>query len=444
VKLATRTGLASLVASTLAVIVLANVAANEFERVLRTRVDEQLRARADSSAAILVAVGDRLAVSELNGVIESARIATPSGVVAVGEQPTEALPAVGPIGVRTVDLGAEQWRLLAVEVLDVPIPGDRAVVEFAEPLGAVEQRVRDVRRRMFATGLFAAIGAGLVGWAFGRRAVRPLTRLQRDAAVLAPDAGRPLAVGSRYGSPEVDEVAAALNASLSELGAAIARRESALAAARNFAGSATHELRTPLQSAMTNLDVALARASHPELVDARAELGRMADSLHAIQVLAEADLARAEWFEDVGVDALLDVLDEVVMRAGSGSDVRVSVVASDRATMRIWPEGVRLAVDNLIRNALRHARRDGDGDLRIDVVVDPDTSTIVVDDDGVGVAESDRVRLVAPFERGGSGGDGSGLGLAIVDRVCAAHGGRVTLGASPSGGTRAVMTLAGP
>ena len=76
----------------------------------------------------------------------------------------------------------------------------------------------------------------------------------------------------------------------------------ALAAARNFAASATHELRTPLQTAMTNLDVALAGADSGPGSDAasdaatgggsigraRSELSRMATSLATVQALSQA------------------------------------------------------------------------------------------------------------------------------------------------------------
>ncbi len=197
-KLATRTGLASLGASALAIVVLSNVVATQFERVLRERVDERLTERAELSAPILVAVGDRISVSELNGVIESARVVTGVGTdeqrtVVVGPQPAGDLPAVDAAGLRTVEVGDESWRLLTVGVDDVPAVGDQAVVEFAEPLGAVQDRVREIRRRTFFAGLLAALGAGFVGWLFGRRAARPLTRLQHDAAaigVLGPACAR--------------------------------------------------------------------------------------------------------------------------------------------------------------------------------------------------------------------------------------------------------------
>jgi two-component system sensor histidine kinase PrrB len=455
-KLATRTGLAALVASAIAILVLANVVATRFERVLSDRVDETLNERAASSAAVLVAVGDRISVSELNGVIASARVLTGVGTdatqtIEVGEQPLGGLPPVGETGLRTVEVGDESWRLYAMSVDDVPDVGDRAVVEFAEPLGAVQQRIRDSRRRVIVGGFVAAIGAGVIGWLFGRRAARPLTRLQHDAAALG--GAQRLAVADRYGTPEVDDVAAALNAGLSDLGEAIERREQALAAARDFAASATHELRTPLQSAMTNLDVALAAepghaagpAAGPVAV-ARSELARMAVSLTTVQALSQADLAQPQWFEQMDVDALADLADEVTSRSSTTSTIELVVDQSgSEATFAVWPDGVRLALDNVLRNALTHGRPvDGSpGHVVVRIVVDATTAapSIVVDDDGPGIDTDDRVRVMAPFERGPTTTPGSGLGLAVVDRVARAHSGGVTVGSSPLGGTSIEITL---
>jgi two-component system sensor histidine kinase PrrB len=446
-KLATRTGLAALGSSALAVVLLANVVSDRFEVVLRDRVDENLELRAESSAAILVAVGDRIAVSELNGVIDSARVllaadSTDPLTIEVGRQPSGELPPIGSSGFRTVAVGDERWRLLAVPVDDVPAVGDRALVEFAEPLGPVQERIRDVRRRVLVAGLLAALGAGAIGWLAGRRAARPLTRLQHDAAGLASAEGRQLVVGDRYGTPEVDDVAAALNASLSELGEANERREAALAAARDFAASATHELRTPLQGAMTHLDVALiADTSSESVVAARAELGRMASSLAAVQALSQADLVQPEWFESMELAAIGDLVDEVTSRNGVELVVDPSEPGSPRYP--VWPDGVRLALDNVVRNARTHGRpADGSpGRVVVRVTVDGAAPVLVVDDDGPGVPVDDRARVLAPFERSVTAVPGSGLGLAVAERVARAHGGAVSIASSRTGGASVRIEL---
>jgi two-component system sensor histidine kinase PrrB len=114
--------------------------------------------------------------------------------------------------------------------------------------------------------VFAA-AAGVAELVVGRRAARPLARLRAGAESIDRSDPATWSVDAASGTPDVD-VAAALNAGLAQLADATARRAAALDAARAFAASAAHELRTPLQSALTNLDIAASAAASAE---ARAE-----------------------------------------------------------------------------------------------------------------------------------------------------------------------------
>jgi two-component system, OmpR family, sensor histidine kinase PrrB len=487
VRLSTRTGLAALGASMITVIPLTFVASTQFQGILRQRVDEQLRDRAES-AAILVAVAERISISELNPTIDAARVVVDGTIIEIGRLPAEALPGVTQPGWRTVTADGEQWRLLAVEVDDVPEVGDEAVIELAAPLGDVDARARLLRRRAALAGFVAALAAGAAGWFFGRRAARPLVELQHDTSSIGAGPDERWAVRSSYGNPEVDDVARALNRNLDQLRVANERRDEALATARSFAASATHELRTPLQSAMTNLDVAMAGelASDPvshapvdpapqrwqAVRTARLDLARMGSALTAVRALSDAELVDESWFDVVD---LADLVEAVVARNSRTRSARVVVAGDESAVVTAWADGVELAVDNLVRNALTHGARQvgassdraaGAARATVVVTIDRDASTISVDDDGPGVPDDDRARLILPFERGagstagrtsagGSAGEsegesaggsaggsaGSGLGLAFVDRVARAHGGRLVLDRSPAGGLRATLVL---
>ncbi len=466
-RLSTRTGLAALAASVVTVIPLTVIASAQFQGTLRQRVDEQLRDRAES-AAILVAVAERISISELNPTIESARVVADGTTVELGRQPTDPLPTVTVPGWRTASADGEQWRLYAIEVDDVPEVGDEALIELAAPLGDVDARAQVLRRRAALAGFAAAMAAGLAGWFFGRRAARPLVELQRDTSSIGAGPAERWSVQSSYGNPEVDDVARALNRNLEHLRVANHRRDEALATARSFAASATHELRTPLQSAMTNLDVAV--SSEPEsdptaddpsapagprwqaVRTARLDLARMGSALTAVRALSDAELVDESWFEVVD---LADLVEAVVARYARSDDMRIRIAGDESAVVTAWADGIELALDNLIRNASTHGTpivTSADARLGapvgiVIVTIDSGAPAIIVDDDGPGVPAHDRARLVLPFERGtvpaASGQSGSGLGLAFVDRVARAHGGRLVLDRSPAGGLRAALVLGG-
>lgn len=160
----------------------------------------------------------------------------------------------------------------------------------------------------------------------------------------------------------------------------------------------------------------------------------MATALTAVRALAEAEFADPSWFSPVD---LVEVVDAVVADETRAGPAAIELVAQgQQGTQVVWPDGVRLAVGNVVRNAVVHGRPPGGEPARIVVTVDgPQVS---VDDNGPGIPAEDRARVLDRFERGPAG-EGSGLGLAIARQVAAAHQGGIELTASPLGGTRAVL-----
>ena len=101
---------------------------------------------------------------------------------------------------------------------------------------------------------------------------------------------------------------------------------------------------------------------------------------------------------------------------------------------------MRRAVGNLTDNAVAYA-----GGARLRATRDATTATVIVEDDGPGIAPGDRPRLLEPFERGEASRNhatgGVGLGLSIVRDVAARHDGALELGDSPAGGLRVTLSF---
>jgi len=99
------------------------------------------------------------------------------------------------------------------------------------------------------------------------------------------------------------------------------------------------------------------------------------------------------------------------------------------------------AVRNLLANAVRHARG------RVTVTLDErdDRVLLVVDDDGPGIPEEERSRVLERFVRLDESrtrdDGGAGLGLAIVSKVVESSGGTVVVGEAPGGGARLTVSL---
>jgi len=443
VRLATRTALAAFAAASLSLLATGAIVRQQFTNVLLDRVDTQLERRA-ATAPLLVAVGQRLSESELQAAVEGTRILNADGsIIELGQLPNGELPPIVSPGFETATIVGNPWRFYTVEVAGVPGAGDKALVQLAAPLGDAERSAERLRRRSLVLGLLSAIAAGLVGYLIGSFATRPLSKLRHDAAALDHDDPRTWHMSSGYGAREVDEVAQALDGNLQRLAEETRRRSEALEAARAFAAGATHELRTPLQSALTNLDIAATEAApdamrHDSVLLARDQVRRMASSLTAVRRLADAEFADQRWFEQVSLGELADgvVTEELSRHPEARIDLRV---APGLTPVRAWRDGVELAVSNLVRNALVHGALDG---ADPQVVVTVENGSIAVDDAGPGIPAAERERVVQRFERNTSTADGSGLGLAISNQVAIAHGGRMHISTSPLGGARIVLDLA--
>ncbi|MEO8266887.1 MAG: HAMP domain-containing sensor histidine kinase [Ilumatobacteraceae bacterium] len=441
-RLATRTGLASFVAASITLLAVGALFRGYFATVLQERVDTQLEERA-KTAPILAAVAERLSQSELRTTLEGARVVRGGETISLGLLPADPLPRGIVPGFSTARASGDRWRLYTVEVSDVPNPGDQALVQLVAPLGDVDARAMQLRRRViFVMGL-TSLAAGLVGYLLGRVATRPLTALRRDTERIEDADPSTWRVGTAYGSNEVDDVAATLNENLQRLAEETQRRGAALDAARAFASSATHELRTPLQSALINLDIARSdRIAEPDRIEvlglANEQLQRMAASLSAVRALADAEFADQSWFDEID---LADVADAAVAdERRRAPEATIEIDSTPPTTLIAWRDGVRLAIANLVRNALVHGVPVDGSPQRVAVSVAG--STVTVDDNGPGVPPADRQRMLERFERGG--GSGSGLGLAIAQQVAIAHGGSVLIGSSPLGGARVALTLAAP
>ena len=312
---------------------------------------------------------------------------------------------------------------------------DPLTVLVASPLDQVDASARVVRLGLVLggpvlLGLVAALAWKLVGLV-----LRPVDELRRGAAeISATGPGRRLPVPPA--EDELARLARTLNGMLDRLDASSARQ-------RAFVGDAAHELRSPLASARTQLEVALAHPALADWPDTAADvltdlqrLGRLVDDL---LLLARADSqAGALALAPVDLTALAT---RAVQRLAADELARVRVLARDGQLVRGDADALTRVVTNLVDNALRHAR----WQVEVDVLRVANGVQLRVDDDGPGIVAADRARVFERFTRLDAGrgrtDGGSGLGLSIVAELVAAHAGTVELSQAPLGGLRAAVLL---
>jgi two-component system, OmpR family, sensor histidine kinase PrrB len=293
--------------------------------------------------------------------------------------------------------------------------------------------------------LYAAIGVGAVliaaglGWLLGGAAIRPLRKLTEQTMRLGKGTEQ---IDPVYGVREAEELSDAMVGMLRRVAAAQQATTNSLQAAQDFAANAAHELRTPLTAMRADLDTLRIHDLPPEeraevVQDLARAQRRIESTITALGQLAYGQLAKDEDREAIDVEELLDRVARENLRA-SGA-VQIDVEADDAGSVWGWPGGLRLAVDNLVRNAITHGQA-----TRIVLAAhrQGNQMTIVVDDNGRGLPADEHHNVLGRFARGSTAAPGgSGLGLALVAQQATLHGGGIELIDGPFGGLRATLTI---
>ena len=355
----------------------------------------------------------------------------------------------------------------------VVVPGDRALVNgplrvVGVPAGTaadpqtvlVAVDLSDVRQsgRLLRTGLLvggplllgvlAAVSWRVIGWT-----LRPVEGLRRGAADIS-GAGSTGRLPLPHSHDEIHRLAVTLNDML-------ARIETASARQRAFVSDAAHELRSPLASLRTQLEVATrlhdpgAELAADLLVDVE-RLGRLVNDLLLLARLDECNSSGPAPGRGRAPVDLADLAATVVRRypavrvpvtftfaagqldtadgadgtegaGGAGGAEGNGGNGTGTATVFADAEAVDRVLVNLVDNAVRHAA----SRVAVTVIPEPAFVRVSVADDGPGIPAADRQRVFARFTRldpaRSVDAGGAGLGLAIVSELVRAHGGTTTL-----------------
>jgi two-component system, OmpR family, sensor histidine kinase MprB len=396
---------------------------------LRGQVDRRLRAQGDLVQRLGALRGGTLPApsKRAGGPAEFSQVVGPDGDVsdrlgglAIAVDPGDRAAAGGGGEPFLSDRSADGVHL---RVMTVPTEGVGAVqlARSLESVDAVLGRLRIVLALLVVAGtVFAAAMARL----FARPVIRPISELTRAAEHIEATGDLGRRIGAR-GGDEVGRMAQRFDAMLD-------RVQASQAAQRRLVADASHELRTPVTSLRTNMEVLLAGAELEE-GERRALLRDMVGQSEELSELVGdlVELARGDEgdppIEDV---ALHDLVAESVARARRHASAVRFRTDLEPCVIAGVPDRLGRAVNNVLDNAAAHSPPRGAVEVRLH------DGVLEVRDHGPGVPEEELGQLFDRFFRGASGRvrQGSGLGLAIVRQVADAHGATVEADNAQGGG----------
>ncbi|OLT17693.1 two-component sensor histidine kinase [Actinomadura sp. CNU-125] len=327
-------------------------------------------------------------------------------------------------GRATVDGRTADYRFAAVEATTPD--GETFTVYAGASLTTSREAVATVDRALLV-GLPLLLGVVAGGtWLVTRRALRPVAAIRGELLEITGSGDLTRRVPVPRSRDEVAELADTTNQTLAALERSVTRQ-------REFVADAAHELRTPIASLRTQLEVA---AAHPRLLD----MAELTDDVVRLQHLAADLLLLARL--DAGdrpvspepVDLAELVRDELRRRPAGARALVIEADVADVPTVA----GSRVRLARVLCNLLDNAERHAAAVIRVRLAAHGGAAVLRVADDGDGVPPDDRARIFERFvrldEARSRDDGGAGLGLAITHDLVRAHGGEITVGDAPEGG----------
>jgi signal transduction histidine kinase len=215
-----------------------------------------------------------------------------------------------------------------------------------------------------------------------------------------------------------------------------------LAALKEFAYGASHEINNPLANIATRAQALLMEEQHPEKRRKLATI--VAQAMRAHEMISDLMLFAKPPEPELKRIEVLPLLEQVVASLQpqireQNTSVEVSVEPTD---LWLTADEVQLtvAVQSLVRNALE-ALQEG-GCISVSAHREENHVVVSVQDDGPGISPETRRHIFDPFYSGREAGRGLGFGLCKCWRIAEMHGGRIVVESEPGSG--ATFTLLFP
>ncbi len=316
-----------------------------------------------------------------------------------------------------------------------------AVLTVSDPGNRWLKRI--LRLRFWFNLTVAMLLAAFVCMLLSLYLTRPITRLRATAQRLASGD-----LSARAAPPRIarrDE----LGDLARDFDTMAAQIESLMTAQRRFVADVSHELGAPL----TRMHLALALLQRQFAGNKNGELARIERETAKLSILVQQLLLLAGLeagscpAENLAAVSTRSICESIIEDAAFEAAHANCIVTGSRQdiTFLAYPQLLRRAVDNVLRNAIRYAP--AGTEIRLDCKVDDELQHVVLEvlDCGPGVPESMLSDIFRPFFRTAPGREassgGTGLGLAIASEAVRLHDGTITAQNRKSGGLQVSITL---
>ena len=278
--------------------------------------------------------------------------------------------------------------------------------------------------------------AAVASWFMAGKALEPVAALEKAAGEIAVSRlDRRLPVQGT--NDELDKLAMQFNETL-------ARLEKAVGEMKQFTASISHELRTPLAILRGEAEVALMQPHSVEhyrrvLASQLEEFEKLTRMINQLLMLARAESGEVKIAKErVNISAMLQTLTEALEPVAASKHLSLSCNCDPDVMVNGDPGWIERIILNLVDNAIKFTRPGGH--IRVSVSRDPQTATLEVQDDGIGIPAEALPHIFERFYRTdpsrSNRNAGAGLGLSLVKWAVDQHQGLIDVQSTLGRGTR--------
>jgi signal transduction histidine kinase len=239
---------------------------------------------------------------------------------------------------------------------------------------------------------------------------------------------------------EIEELAKSFNGLLNRLEQSFLRE-------RQFIGDVAHELKTPIATMRTSMEVALSKARSKEeyqyiLRESLIDIERLTKTVKDV-----LDLAWTESLTDRQITKVVSISDLVVelyeIAQKLAIDKQISVTSKIEENLYIYGEREKLARAflNLIDNAIKYNKPKGK--VYLQLKKSGKSAIVIINDTGIGIQNKEIAKIFERFYRGGNSSqrEGLGLGLSLAKSIIQVHRGDIKVKSVEGKGTSFTVTL---
>jgi heavy metal sensor kinase len=418
-------------------------------RTFYERQDESLRSTAQTVAsAYIQELEEEHSIAKANDVV-LAQMVFPNRYVEVTDSTGRAVAWSGNLSGHVLPIPSETLAdarrqggsfvvLNNLRVSVVPLSANKELgfAAVAEPLSVIDESLRRLRRNFFAGVPLILLLASVGGFFLARKSLSPIALMNRQTQRITAEN---LSARLDVQSPR-DELGR-LGKTINDL---LARLEASFNEQQRFVADASHELRTPLAVLRGETELALehqrgADEYREALVLINDEAERLSRIVEHLFILARQPIDDPVLVtQTLSLNGIVRDCVRATQVLAARKNLRLDTNGTtDQITVRGDDELIKRMLFNLLDNAVKYTPEGGE--IFVELTARSGDARIVVRDTGIGIPETDQLRVFDRFYRvdkaRSRANGGAGLGLSIVDWIVKAHGGKISVASAPGRGS---------